>query len=83
MLLSQLGTTNWPGKKGVAGRKAEETLGMVLPKPGILSSRGLAGGREGGGGGQGAEDQVAPVPGPRGLLGLRGAGEAGSVGAGA
>lgn len=56
---------------------------MVLLKPGILSSRGLAGGREGGGRGQGAEDQVAPVPGPRGLLGLRGAEEAGWVGAGA
>lgn len=39
---------------------------MVLLKPGILSSRGLVGGREGGGRGQGAKDQVAPVPGPPG-----------------
>ena len=62
---------------------------MALLKAGILSSRGLAGGREGGGRRQGAEDQVAPVPGPggllglRGLLGLSGAEEAGGVGAGA
>ena len=43
MLLSPLGTTNWPGKEGVAGREAEETLGVATLKPGTLSSRGLVG----------------------------------------
>lgn len=88
MLLSPLGTTNWPGKEGVAGREAEGTLGVATLKPGTLSSRGLVGvGGEEEEEGRGLKIKWPLYQAPQGqgklgvglvcLLGLRGSGEAG------